>query len=195
MCAIAGMINLPCAEETKAKMLATMQRRGPDDHGVFQEKQTTLLHARLAVIDVDRGKQPMAFSCNGETYIIVYNGELYNTDELRQELIKSGHEFASHSDTEVVLHAYVQWKQGCLERFNGIFAFAIWEQKAQRLFVARDRMGVKPFFFKRHEGGLLFASEIKTILQYPTVRAELDEQGAAEILLLEAERSGASGGF
>ncbi len=189
MCAIAGMIDLPCAEETKRKMLATMYRRGPDDNGVYQKNGVTLLHARLAVIDINRGKQPMSFSCNGENYTIVYNGELYNTDELRRELIASGHEFMSHSDTEVVLHAYVQWGQGCLERFNGIFAFGVWEEKAKQLFIARDRMGVKPFFFKRHQGGLLFASEIKTILKYPTVRAELDEQGAAEILLLGPGRT------
>ena len=189
MCAIAGIIHLPCGQETKAKMLATMQRRGPDDKGCFRKNDVTLLHARLAVIDIDGGKQPMAFSCNGETYIIVYNGELYNTDELRRELIQCGHAFSGHSDTEVVLHAYIQWGKGCLERFNGIFAFAVWEEKAKRLFIARDRMGVKPFFFKRHEGGLLFASELKTILAYPTVRAELDEQGAAEILLLGPGRT------
>jgi len=193
MCAIAGMIGLPCAEETKAKMLATMHRRGPDDRGVFQKNEATLLHARLAVIDIAGGKQPMEFSCGGETYHIVYNGELYNTDELRRELIGCGHAFGGHSDTEVVLHAYVQWKEACLEQFNGIFAFAIWEEKAKRLFIARDRMGVKPFFFKRHQGGLLFASELKTILAYPTVRAELDEQGAAEILLLGPGRTPGSG--
>jgi len=189
MCAISGMINLPCPEQTKTKMLASMQRRGPDDSGAYQSNEATLLHARLAVIDIVGGKQPMAFSNGGEVYIIVYNGELYNTDELRQELIKLGHQFAGHSDTEVVLHAYVQWKEGCLTRFNGIFALAVWEEKARRLFIARDRMGVKPFFFKRHQGGLLFASELKTILAYPTVKAELDEQGAAEILLLGPGRT------
>lgn len=189
MCAIAGIIGLPCAEKTKEKMLASMQRRGPDDNGFYQNGDTTLLHARLAVIDIAGGKQPMSFSCGGETYIIVYNGELYNTQEIRQELSKLGHKLSGHSDTEVVLHSFVQWKEACLERLNGIFAFAVWEEKAKRLFVARDRMGVKPFFFKQHQGGLLFASEIKTILAYPTVRAELDQQGAAEILLLGPGRT------
>ena len=189
MCAIAGMICLPCAQETKEKMLSTMHRRGPDSNGCYQKEEATLLHARLAVIDIDGGRQPMAFSFGGENYIIVYNGELYNTDELRQELRRLGHEFAGHSDTEVLLHAYVQWKDGCLHRLNGIFAFAVWEERAKRLFIARDRMGVKPFFFKKHQGGLLFASEIKTILQYPTVKAELDEQGAAEIMLLGPGRT------
>ena len=189
MCAIAGIIGLPCAEKTKEKMLATMHRRGPDDNGFYQNGDATLLHARLAVIDITGGKQPMSFSCGGETYIIVYNGELYNTQEIRQELSKLGHKFSGHSDTEVVLHSFAQWKEACLEHFNGIFAFAVWEEKTGRLFVARDRMGVKPFFFKLHQGGLLFASEIKTILAYPTVRAELDEQGAAEILLLGPGRT------
>ena len=189
MCAIAGMIGLPCTEETKKKMLATMHRRGPDENGVYQKNEATLLHSRLAVIDIAGGKQPMAFSCGKENYSIVYNGELYNTREIRDELIKSGHEFLGHSDTEVVLHAYAQWKEECLHRFNGIFAFAVWEAQGKRLFIARDRMGVKPFFFKLHQGGLLFASELKTILQYPTVRAELDVQGAAEIMLLGPGRT------
>ena len=189
MCAISGMIGLPCAEQTKKKMLSTMHHRGPDGNGCYQKEDTTLLHARLAVIDLDGGRQPMAYSCNGENYIIVYNGELYNTDELRRELGRLGHEFAGHSDTEVLLHAYVQWKESCLDRLNGIFAFAVWEENAKRLFLARDRMGVKPLFFKKHQGGLLFASELKTILAYPTVRAELDVQGAAEILLLGPGRT------
>ncbi len=195
MCAIAGMIGLPCAQETKEKMLWTMHRRGPDENGIYQNQQTTLLHARLAVIDIAGGKQPMAFSFGEETYVIVYNGELYNTRELRQALCELGHRFEGHSDTEVVLHAYAQWGESCLQRFNGIFAFAVWEEKGKRLFIARDRMGVKPFFYKRHQGGLLFASEIKTILAYPTVRAELDEEGAAEILLLGPGRTPGCGVF
>jgi len=189
MCAIAGLICLPCAKATKAKMLLSMHHRGPDENGCYQKDGVTLLHSRLAVIDIDGGKQPMAFSLGGENYVIVYNGELYNTDELRRELTKCGHRFLGHSDTEVVLHAYVQWGEDCLTRFNGIFAFAVWEERAKRLFLARDRMGVKPLFFKKHDGGLLFASELKTILAYPTVRAELDEQGAAEILLLGPGRT------
>ena len=195
MCAISGMIHLPCVEETKAKMLASMHRRGPDSNGCYQDNEATLLHARLAVIDIDGGRQPMAFSFGGETYILVYNGELYNTDEIRTELCKLGHEFSGHSDTEVVLHAYAQWQEKCLDRFNGIFAFAVWEEKAKRLFLARDRMGVKPLFYKQHQGGLIFASEIKTILTYPTVRAELDQQGAAEVLLLGPGRTPGCGVF
>lgn len=195
MCAIAGIIGLPCTEETSGRMLATMTRRGPDATGIHRDPVCTLLHARLAVIDPEGGKQPMKLQWAGETYTIVYNGELYNTEDLRKELLRDGHSFEGHSDTEVLLHAYAQWGEECLEKCNGIFAFGVWEENRKRLFLARDRMGVKPLFFKRHEDGLLFASEIKTILAYPTVRAELDEQGAAEILLLGPGRTPGCGVF
>lgn len=131
----------------------------------------------------------------GETYTLVYNGELYNTYEVRRELLALGHKFGGHSDTEVVLHAYAQWGEQCLDKFNGIFAFAVWEEREKRLFLARDRMGVKPLFYKEHDDGLLFASEIKTILTYPTVKAELDSEGAAEVLLLGPGRAPGSGVF
>ncbi len=195
MCAISGTVHLYTDEVTNVKMLNTMLRRGPDDTGIYKCGPCTLLHARLAVIDPKRGKQPMCLTAQKQTYCIVYNGELYNTAEIRKELEVLGHNFITHSDTEVVLHAYVQWKQAALEKLNGIFAFAVWEEGAQRLFLARDRMGVKPLFYKRHEGGLLFASEIKTILAYPTVKAELNGQGAAEILLLGPGRMAGSGVF
>ena len=189
MCAIAGILDLHCDESACRAMLATMARRGPDANGLWQKEDCTLLHARLAVIDPAGGAQPMVLEFGGENYILVYNGELYNTPELRQSLLALGHRFLGHSDTEVLLHAYAQWGEACLERLNGIYAFAVWEEKAKRLFLARDRMGVKPLFFRRHEGGLIFASELKTILACPGVPAELDEQGAAEILLLGPGRS------
>ena len=154
-----------------------------------------LLHARLEVIDLTGGAQPMHYTQNGKNYCIVYNGELYNTGEIRKELQLLGHHFVGHSDTEVVLHAYAQWGEVCLERFNGIFSFGVWEEGSKRLFLARDRMGVKPLFYKEHEGGLLFASELKTILKYPTVKAQLDEEGAAQILLLGPGRVPGSGVF
>ena len=193
MCAIAGVLDLRCEDRTKEKMLATMARRGPDGHGVYSYENCTLLHARLAVIDPEGGRQPMLLQWGGENYVLVYNGELYNTEDIRRELIGLGHRFEGRSDTEVLLHAYAQWGAESLEKLNGIFAFGVWEEKRKRLFLARDRMGVKPLFFMRHGGGLLFASEIKTVLAYPTVRAELDEQGAAEILLLGPGRSPGSG--
>ncbi len=195
MCAISGILGLSCDEVTLEQMLATMRRRGPDGNGIYREPECTLLHARLAVIDPEGGRQPMILEYRGEAYALVYNGELYNTPELRRELEQLGHRFTGHSDTEVLLHSFAQWGEQCLQKLNGIFAFALWEKNRKRLFVARDRMGVKPLFFKRHEGGLIFASEIKTILCYPTVKPELTREGAAEILLLGPGRSPGSGVF
>ena len=193
MCAIAGMVGLPLEPDTAKRMLATMERRGPDSEGIYQRESCSLLHARLAIIDPAGGRQPMALRHGGETYVLVYNGELYNTDELRCELISLGHSFEGHSDTEVVLHAYAQWGGDCVHKFNGIFAFGVWEERRRRLFLARDRIGVKPLFYMEHGGGLLFASEIKTILAYPGVRAELDPEGAAQLLMLGPGRLPGSG--
>ena len=195
MCAIAGLVNLKLPEGATGKILKTMLRRGPDDTGIYQDENCTLIHTRLAVIDPAGGHQPMSYLQNGEEYQIVYNGELYNTEEIRNELRKMGHQFSGHSDTEVVLHSYVQWGAECVDKFNGIFAFGVWETGRKRLFLARDRIGVKPLFYKLHNGGLIFASEIKTILACPEVKAELDEQGAAEILLLGPGRTPGCGVF
>ena len=195
MCAIAGIIELKRSEDVIRAMIGTMLRRGPDDTGTYAQGPCCLLHTRLAVIDPDGGHQPMALDWAGETYVITYNGEIYNTGEVRLELEKLGHRFHTHSDTEVVLTAYAHWGSECLHRLNGIFAFTVWEEKGKRLFIARDRMGVKPFFYKRHEDGFLFASEIKTILAYPTVRVELDGEGAAQILMLGPGRIPGSGVF
>ena len=193
MCAIAGILDLPVEWVIYNKMLSTMHHRGPDHFGVYQDEKACLLHARLSVIDPDGGNQPMQFS--GESYTIVYNGELYNTGELRKELKSLGHSFQTHSDTEVLLHAYCQWKEKCVDKLNGIFAFAVWEKESGRLFLARDRMGVKPLFYKLHDDGLLFASEIKTILTYPTVKPQLDHEGVAEIFLLGPGRTPGCGVF
>jgi len=176
-------------------MLKTMQRRGPDASGIWKQGDTTLLHSRLAIIDPAGGKQPMELSFAGEHYILVYNGELYNTQQIRKELAHIGHDFLGHSDTEVVLHAYAQWGCDCVKKFNGIFAFAVWEQNRKRLFLARDRIGVKPLFYMLHQGGLLFASEMKTILCYPTVKAYIDPEGASELLLLGPGRTPGCGIF
>ena len=195
MCAIAGLIGLKSDDAIHRKILASMHRRGPDGKGVYQHESCTLLHARLAIIDPEGGKQPMELEFAGERYCIVYNGELYNTEEVRYELQKLGHCFLGHSDTEVVLHAYAQWREVCLTKFNGIFAFGVWEERGRRLFLARDRIGVKPLFFSFHREGFLFASEIKTILAYPGVKACLDETGAAELLLMGPGRTPGCGVF
>ncbi len=195
MCGIAGMVGLPYDENILHKMLGTMLHRGPDDTGIARKQGCAMLHSRLAIVDIAGGKQPMELCCAGECYTLVYNGELYNTEELRQELVSLGHSFQTHSDTEVVLHAYAQWKEKCLSRFNGIFGFGVWEKTRKRLFLARDRMGVKPLFFTLKENGILFASEIKTLLTYPGVKACLDREGAAQLLLLGPGRAPGSGVF
>lgn len=195
MCGIAGALGTVPGTPEIQRMLSTMERRGPDSRGVYQNKDCCLLHARLAIIDPDGGMQPMALQDHRERYILVYNGELYNTMEIRQQLSRLGHEFSGHSDTEVVLHAYAQWGEECVDRFNGIFAFAVWQEQAKRLFLARDRIGVKPLFYYERDGALFFASEIKTILACPGVRAELDAGGAAQLLMLGPGRLPGSGVF
>ena len=195
MCAIAGLVNLTATPQICKTMLETMQRRGPDGQGRYENRQTILLHTRLAIIDPDGGIQPMTLEWAGERYCLTYNGELYNTEELKAELQKLGHQFSDHSDTEVLLHSYAQWGADCVKRLNGIFAFGVWEEIAGRLFLARDRIGVKPLFYKLHEGGFIFASEIKTILSYPTVKAQLDMEGAAQLILLGPGRMPGSGVF
>ena len=193
MCAIAGILGLPYNESTIHKMLSTMQRRGPDGNGVAMTAGMCLLHARLAIIDPTGGQQPMKLQWQGKTYTLIYNGELYNTCEIRNELLKLGHIFEGHSDTEVVLHAFAQWGEESLQMFNGIYAFAVWVREECSLFLARDRMGVKPLYYMLHKGGLLFASEIKTLLEYPGVERKLDAEGIGEILLLGPGRTPGSG--
>lgn len=129
MCAIAGLIRLEFDQTIMDKMLATMLRRGPDANGKYISNCCGLLHSRLSIIDPAGGSQPMELEWAGESYTIVYNGELYNTEELRRELKALGHSFQGHSDTEVVLHAYAQWAGKALDLFNGIFAFGVWEER------------------------------------------------------------------
>ena len=195
MCAIAGILGLQYNACILDSMLSTMQHRGPDGTGSYMGKECCLLHTRLAIIDPDGGVQPMSLCWNEEDYVLTYNGELYNTEEIRKELRNLGHDFTGHSDTEVVLHAYAEWQERCVEYFNGIYAFGVWEKKRKRLFLARDRMGVKPLFFTKFQNGFLFSSEIKTLLAYPGIPREINEIGAAEILLIGPGRVPGSGVF
>jgi asparagine synthase (glutamine-hydrolysing) len=130
MCAIAGIIGLPAQDAVLDEMLHTMLRRGPDAKGRYINGNCALLHSRLAIIDPAGGSQPMALLWGTERYVLVYNGELYNTQELRCELERWGHHFLGHSDTEVVLHAYARWGARCVERFNGIYALAVLEERS-----------------------------------------------------------------
>lgn len=193
MCSIAGVLNMPMDDKISQMLLETMYRRGPDQKGVYMNNGCCLLHSRLSIIDPDGGRQPMQIHWRGHGYVIVYNGELYNGAEVRRELEKEGHDFISNCDTEVVLRAYIQWKEQSLDMLNGIFAFAVWELDRKRLFLARDRIGVKPLFYRYLNETLIFASEIKTILRYPGVAAQLDIYGAAQILLLGPGRIQGSG--
>lgn len=195
MCAIGGVLGAVPQEQILNEMLETMSCRGPDGRGKSIWPDGVLLHTRLAVMDPEGGRQPMEINWAGERYVLVYNGELYNTAQLRRELEKLGHQFQTHCDTEVVLHAYAQYGADCVERFNGIFAFAVWEEKRRRLFLARDRIGVKPLFYWQQGKRLVFASEIKTILAWPEVRPVLDSTGAAQLVLLGPGRLPGSGVF
>lgn len=197
MCGIAGWydkrIDLSEQKNTISKMSESLARRGPDEDGIFLRKNLCLIHRRLSIIDIQSGKQPMTKAARGKICTIVYNGEIYNSPEIMSELRAKGFSFFGHSDTEVVLTAYLCWGTKCVEKLNGIFAFAVWDDDEQRLFMARDRIGVKPFFYYEYDGGLLFASEIKTLLKNPIVEAKIDEQGLYEIFLLGPARTSGFG--
>ncbi|MCD8048939.1 MAG: asparagine synthase (glutamine-hydrolyzing) [Clostridia bacterium] len=188
MCGIAGIIDYnshPCrGEKYFDEMSRTLRDRGPDQDGMYFNSAACLIHRRLAVIDVENSRQPMSVCAKGDTYTIVYNGELYNTDEIKNELISLGHTFATRGDTEVVLRAYIEWGDAALNRFNGIFAFAIWREGTQELFFARDMMGVKPFYFSAARGAFLFASSPAALLKHPYVSSDIDIGSVAEIMLI-----------
>ncbi|MBR4864214.1 MAG: asparagine synthase (glutamine-hydrolyzing) [Oscillospiraceae bacterium] len=193
MCGIAGAVGFAVNDNQIADVLTALKRRGPDASGSFQKNGCCLLHSRLSVIDPEGGSQPMHLQWEGENYSIVYNGELYNATELSALLLQLGHRFEGHSDTEVLLHAYAQWGDGCLEKLNGIFAFAVWEHKRRKLFLARDRMGVKPLFYTQTEGGFLFGSELKAILAFGNVKPRLDGDGVLQLIMLGPGRIPGSG--
>lgn len=188
MCGIAGWIDNGCnlldCQQVLDAMSRTLERRGPDDDGQFLTRQAALLHRRLAVVDPENGRQPMELDWGGEHFVLVYNGELYNAPALRQRLERQGHLFRTRCDTEVLLHAWAAWGEACLERLNGIFAFAVWACHSKKLFAARDRLGVKPFYYKRLPQGLLFGSELKALLANPLAPPEVDAQGLNQLFLL-----------
>lgn len=199
MCGICGQISFCKNLEDYTEYFYNMQNRlisrGPDQHGEYVSPCAVLMHRRLAVIDVERGRQPMTYAVGGRTYTVCYNGELYNTAEIRNRLESRGYNFFSHSDTEVVLKAYCEYKEKCVELFNGIFAFGIWEHEEKRLFLARDRMGVKPLFYSECESGIVFASEIKALLEHPEIKSEMDIDSLAEIMLIGPGRTPGCGVF
>lgn len=149
--------------------------------GYYMEHHVNLGHRRLSILDIENGKQPMTCKENGNTYTIVYNGQIYNCSELREVLIKKGFEFNGHSDTEVLLKSYICYGKDVLKYLNGIFAFAIWNEKDKELFLARDQFGIKPLYYTMRNGSFIFASEIKAILKHPEIKAKIDGTGISEL--------------
>lgn len=184
MCGIAGILSknidlrerLPLIENISA----SLKLRGPDGKGEFIKPYAALIHRRLSVIDPENGAQPMQFG----KYTIVYNGEIYNTEEIRNELKSCGYSFKTHCDTEVILKAYHKWKEKVCEKLNGIFAFAVWDDEDKELFLCRDRIGVKPLYFAEKNGIFAFASRIKSLLLIPEITSEVDENGLNEVFML-----------
>lgn len=199
MCGIAGWINFKenilYNKYVIENMTDTLKQRGPDEVGYYFTKHSLLGHRRLVVVDPEGGKQPMIKNIDGNKFIIVYNGELYNTEDLRKTLINEGYSFDSYSDTEVLLTSYIHWGYKCLEYINGIFAFAILDEKNKSLFMARDPLGVKPLFYTIKDNSLIFGSEIKTLLAHPKVKPVLTKQGLTEIFGLGPGRAIGSGVF
>lgn len=185
MCGFVGVVNLKKNISGEKQVIIDMNqklsKRGPDECGYYVEDNVLLGHKRLIVIDPNGGKQPMTYQYEGNTYTLVYNGQLYNTKELREELEQNGFTLESHSDTEVLLKSYIHFKEEVVHKLNGIFAFAVWDSKNRSLFMARDHFGVKPLYYSLVNGNLVFGSEIKSILEFPEIEAKIDKQGICEL--------------
>ena len=199
MCGIAGEVSFTNSiienKDSFLKMQKVIAPRGPDQNGIYINDNVALIHTRLCVVDIENGLQPMTAKYGEKEYTLVYNGELYNTEEIRKELIQCGYKFLGHSDTEVVLKSYIQWKENCVDKFNGIFAFTVWDNTEKRLFFARDRVGVKPFFYTVVNNSFIFGSEIKALLEHKYVNPEIDENSIAEIMFLGPGRTPGCGVF
>lgn len=199
MCGITGWIDweedLRLKGHLIEKMRDTLVARGPDDSGKWLSPCAAFGHRRLSVVDPAGGAQPMIREKNGKIYVICYNGELYNTPQLRIELERRGYTFRGHSDTEVLLCSYMEWGPHCIEKLNGIFAVAIWDEAQESLFLSRDRMGVKPLFYTSRGSAFLFGSEIKALLAHPAVSPIVGQEGLAEILIMGPGRTPGQGVF
>jgi asparagine synthase (glutamine-hydrolysing) len=182
MCGICGIFNLdrePISHRHLKAMIDALSHRGPDDEGLFIDINIALGHRRLSVLDVTpSGHQPMA--TEDGNIVLVYNGEIYNYPELKIELEASGYQFRSRTDTEVLLHGYEKWGMGVVERLNGMFAFALWDERSRTLYLVRDRYGIKPLYWLKVSNTLIFASEIKAILTHPRVSADINPDALNE---------------
>ncbi|MBI5144005.1 MAG: asparagine synthase (glutamine-hydrolyzing) [Candidatus Omnitrophica bacterium] len=187
MCGICGYIHLDKSKKPQESilkgMMDTLVHRGPDDEGAYLSANVALGHRRLSIIDLETGHQPM--TNEDGTVVIVYNGEVYNFKELKDILLKRGHLFKTRSDTEVVVHAYEEYGEDCVKLFNGMFAFAIWDAKNEKLFLARDRFGKKPLYYAIFDNQFIFGSELKAILKHPSVRKEIDLNALSKYLAYE----------
>jgi asparagine synthase (glutamine-hydrolysing) len=176
MCGIAGYFGLArddvAPRPVLGRMVEALRHRGPDDGGLYLEGRVALGHRRLSIVDLSGGRQPLS-NADGSVWV-TFNGEIFNYVELRRELEARGHVFRTHSDTETIVQAYADAGPACVESFNGDFAYALWDRNRQRLVLTRDRMGVRPLYYTISNGVLVFASEVKSLLRYPGVRAELD---------------------
>lgn len=186
MCGITGFINLKAGTEVNQALLAQMNQaqfhRGPDEGGEFIDEHVALGHRRLSIIDLSSGQQPML--SDDSNYVLIFNGEIYNFKSIRKELEQLGHSFHSHSDTEVILHAYMQWDERCVEKLQGMFTFAIWNKAEQSLFIARDRLGIKPLFYAIINETLYFASELKSIALVPGLDKKIDAKAIEQYFAL-----------
>ena len=185
MCGFVGVSSykkdLTNEKEILEKLNQTLSKRGPDEEGYYIKEHILLGHKRLIVIDPEGGKQPMMEKFSFGEYVIVYNGQIYNTKELKDTLLENGFTFRSHSDTEVLLKGFIYYGEEIVHHLNGIFAFSIWNSKTEELFLARDHFGVKPLFYTISNNSLIFASEIKALFEYPGVQKVLDKQGISEL--------------
>lgn len=182
MCGIAGVLSFDHTPgvDLGRRMVSRLAHRGPDGSGIYRDARVLLGHTRLAIVDVAGGAQPMGN--DDGTVWVTFNGEIFNHVELRQELVALGHRFRSHSDTEVIVHAWEQWQEDCFSRFNGQWAIAIWERDAERLVLSRDRLGVRPLYLARQRDRVVFASEVKAIFAVPGVPRSLDRVGLAQTM-------------
>ena len=185
MCGIAGIINFDlnrsCSEQDLTAMCDVMRHRGPDDYGIYVDNNIGLGHRRLSIIDLSSGHQPMLDA--GENYCIVFNGEIYNYQELRKELENKGYSFKTSSDTEVILNLYIDVGEKCVEHLNGIFSFAIYERGSGKVYIARDHMGVKPLYYSILKNSIIFASETKSLFCSGELKPECNLEAVSEYLI------------
>lgn len=197
MCGFVGIVNykkdLTNDKDILLKMEASLALRGPDEKGTYVSNNVLLGHRRLIVVDPVGGKQPMIKKFEDNEYVLVYNGELYNTEDIRKDLIEEGFQFNSYSDTEVLLNSYICYGEECVKKLNGIFAFAVYNKNKNKLFLARDPMGVKPLFYTVKNNNFIFGSEIKSLLTHPEVDAVIDRNGITELFSLGPARVPGSG--